>query len=136
MSKRTRSLALIFLAFSMIGQGCSGSGASSPFALESGTPTPPDTPTPSSTPEAPSLHEEEATPIATQAPTCIQLDAELRSQMDAIQDQVVTLRGLRPTGSVDRTLLTPDELRQRVIDDFLADYTDQEAQDEARVYSL
>jgi hypothetical protein len=64
------------------------------------------------------------------------LSPEIRAEMDEIQEQVISLRGLQPTGPVERTLLTPDALRQHVLDDFLADYSQQEATDDARVLTL
>jgi hypothetical protein len=51
--------------------------------------------------------------------------------MDEIQSQVTAIRGLTPTDSVKRALLTSDELRQHVVDDFLKDYTPEEAQEDA-----
>lgn len=56
--------------------------------------------------------------------------------MDRIHAQVSTVRGLYPTGSLNRELLAPDQIRQRVLDDFLADYTREEADDDARVLAL
>jgi hypothetical protein len=64
------------------------------------------------------------------------LDPDTLAQMDEIESQVVELRGLRSTAPVARTLLTTGELRQRVLDDFLADYSEEEAQDDARVLAL
>lgn len=64
------------------------------------------------------------------------LSAEVRAEMDQIQDEVVSLRGLNPTGPVERTLLSPDELRQRVLNDFLGDYSQEEAQRDTRVLAL
>lgn len=57
------------------------------------------------------------------------IDVEL--QMDAIESEVSTLRGLDSKRKVSRQLLTPAELRQRVLDDFLNDYTEDEAQQDA-----
>lgn len=51
--------------------------------------------------------------------------------MDQIQEQVADLRGLHPQNPVDRDLLTHEQLRQRVIDDFLEDYTQEEAASES-----
>jgi hypothetical protein len=53
--------------------------------------------------------------------------------MERIQEQVIKLRKLQPTGTVTRTLLTPDELRQHVINNFLDDYTPEDAQEDAIV---
>ncbi len=61
---------------------------------------------------------------------------EVREQMEQIETEVILLRGLQPSGPVDRGLLSGDELRQHVLDDFLIDYTQDEAQDDARVLAL
>jgi hypothetical protein len=61
---------------------------------------------------------------------------EVRQQMEQIETEVVLLRGLQPTGPVDRGLISGDELREYVLDDFLVDYTLEEAQDDARVLAL
>jgi hypothetical protein len=53
--------------------------------------------------------------------------------MDEIQEQVEELRGLDPTNPVARQLLTTDELLQRVKEDFLADYTEDESRNETLV---
>jgi hypothetical protein len=64
------------------------------------------------------------------------LSPEVRASMDEIQRQVVTLRGLSSLAPVERILLTPDELQQRVLDEFLADYTRDEAARDAQMFSL
>jgi hypothetical protein len=56
---------------------------------------------------------------------------DVQSQMDEIQAQVIGLRGLQPTGSVSNSLLTPEELRQKMSDDFFQDYKPEEARDDA-----
>src|SRR3990170_3474446 len=67
-------------------------------------------------------------PTAELPPTSLPgIPAETRRSMDEIQRQVVALRGLNPLGSVERALLTSGELRERVLDDFLSDYTPDEA---------
>ena len=58
-------------------------------------------------------------------------DEEIRKQMDEIQTQVSNFRGLNPSVSVVRSLLTSDQLRQHVTDDFLKDYTPEDAQNDA-----
>jgi len=79
----------------------------------------------------------EVGPGATIAPgSGAPIPLEIREQMDQIQEEVVTLRGLPSTGPVDRALLSPEALRQYVTDDFLADYTEQEARDDARTLAL
>ncbi len=91
------------------------------------SPTPTETaasPTPSSTPEG------------TDPSACSPLNAELRSQMAEIESQVVQLRGLLPSESVSRSLLTSDQLREHVIQDFLGDYTHEDALQDVRLLSL
>jgi hypothetical protein len=56
--------------------------------------------------------------------------------MDEIQRQVAALRGLNSLGPVQRTLLSTDELRQRVLDELLQDYTEEEAAFESRMFAL
>ncbi len=57
--------------------------------------------------------------------------ASVEDQMKEIQEQVIQLRGLQPTADVPQALLTPEELRQHVIDNFLADYSSQDASEDA-----
>ena len=76
------------------------------------------------------------TPEATDPSVCPPLDAALRSQMAEIESHVVQLRGLRPSKSVSRGLLTSDQLRERVIQDFLGDYTQEDALQDVRLLSL
>lgn len=59
-----------------------------------------------------------------------------RVQMDEIQSQVIEERGLQPLYAVDRALLTADELKQKVTDDFFKNYTQADAQDDVLVLSL
>jgi hypothetical protein len=72
----------------------------------------------------------------TSVTSCPILTAQERTQLDEIEQQVVTLRGLHPLASVERTMLTRDQLHQQVIDEFLSDYSQEDAQDEARLLSL
>lgn len=67
----------------------------------------------------------------TKSPQSQDLPQEIATEMDEIEKQVMALRGLTSRGRVGRALLTPQELRQRVIDDFLDDYTADEARDDA-----
>ncbi len=84
------------------------------------TEAPPAQGTPAPTPEE---------PTKTPYPTSV-LDASLTSEIDQIQSQVIQERGLQPTHPVPVVLLSPDELRQNVVNDFLADYTDEEVADD------
>jgi hypothetical protein len=94
-------------------------------------PEEPGQPIPQASPEAPLPVE---TPSGS-APAA-SLPAEITNQMDEIQAQVVELRGLEPLASVDRYLLTPEQLRTRVIEDFLEDYTPEDARDDALVLGV
>jgi len=86
----------------------------------------PITPRPSPTPDP-------SQPISTPFPTPsgAALPAETIRQMAEIEQQVAEIRGLQPIYPVPRYLLTRDQLRQRVLDDFLKDYTPEDARDEA-----
>lgn len=89
------------------------------------------------TPDGPRLLPTEVGPAATIGPDPeASVPLEIREQMDQIQVEVVTLRGLPSTGPVARALLSPEALRQYVTDDFLADYTEEEARDDARTLAL
>ncbi len=89
------------------------------------------------TPVGPRLLPTEVGPAETLGPAPGEsIPLEIREQMDQIQEEVVTLRGLQSTGPVARALLSPEALRQYVTDDFLADYTEEEARDDARTLAL
>jgi hypothetical protein len=68
-------------------------------------------------------------PTKTPYPTSV-LDASLTNEINQIQTQVVEERGLQPDNPVPVVLLSPDELRQNVVNDFLADYTDEKVSDD------
>ncbi|OGN92537.1 MAG: hypothetical protein A2Z71_07315 [Chloroflexi bacterium RBG_13_50_21] len=72
-------------------------------------------------------------PTSTPYPTSV-LDKQMASEINLIQTQVVEERFLQPKHPVPVVLLSPDEVRQNVVNDFLADYTDEEAADD--VYEL
>ena len=78
------------------------------------------------TPSEPAL-EDTSTPIGSE------LSPEIALQMDSIQEQVLALRGLASSGPVDRALLTKEQLRQHVIENFLEEYSEEEAQVDATV---
>ena len=68
-------------------------------------------------------------PTKTPYPTSV-LDKQLSQEIELIQSQVIDERGLQPKSDVPVVLLSPDQLRQNVINDFLADYTDEESADD------
>jgi hypothetical protein len=112
---------------------CLAAGAAVLVLLLRGLPLPAPVasdPAPTTIPETPSPS---PAPTATLLPG---LSPEIRASMDEIQSQVVTLRGLSPLAPVERLLLTPDELQERVLDEFLADYTRDEAARDAQMFSL
>lgn len=73
----------------------------------------------------------EATPASPQD----KLPVEIAAQMDEIQSQVEDLRGLTQVEPVIRTLLTADQLRERLVQDFLEENDEQELEDDLRVLS-
>ena len=56
--------------------------------------------------------------------------------MDRIHDQVSSVRGLYPTGPLEREILSPESIRQQVTEDFLGEYTQADASDDARLLAL
>lgn len=77
-----------------------------------------------------------AAPSAPAGEDELPISPEALAKMEEIEQQVTELRGLYPNRPSERTLLSPEQLRQRVIDDFLDDYTPDEARDDAKVLGL
>jgi hypothetical protein len=133
---RARTPALIAIAVSLATLACSllspllpGSSDTASVLVTAGAPAitlPPADSSPTGPPE----------PLSTGVPESLPLSPEVEAQMIEIEQQVVALRGLSPRTDSQRTLLNAEQLRQRVIDDFLADYTPQEAADDAQVLGL
>ncbi|HHY89654.1 MAG TPA: hypothetical protein GYA06_12130 [Chloroflexi bacterium] len=94
-------------------------------------PRPVTTPIPQRLPTMP-VRTEPADPAGTAAPAEEEgLSSDVLRGMDEIQEVMEQLRGLELQEPPARDVLTPEELRQVVIDDFLADYTPEEmAQDQ------
>ncbi|MGD2251583.1 MAG: hypothetical protein PVF70_01565 [Anaerolineales bacterium] len=86
----------------------------------------------------PTITASATTPDPQDAPTStpIDLSPEVQAQMETLENQTITLRGLVPTGPVERNLLSSEELRQYVLDDLLADYSPEEATIDTHVLSL
>lgn len=95
---------------------------------------PPTTPIPTLTPTV-LIIESGPTLQATEAPPQEDIPPEIAEQMEQIEAQVIELRGLQPSGSVTRALLTRDQLRQKIGTDFFEDYSPEEAQEDAVVLS-
>ena len=60
-------------------------------------------------------------------------DLDIDQKINLIETQISKLRGWEPKSKVDRNFLTTNELRQHVLDDFLADYSVQDAHNDALV---
>lgn len=60
-----------------------------------------------------------------------QLPEEIAGRMEEIQVQVIQIRRLLPSRSLTSELLTGDELRDKVMSDFLADYPPEDAEMDA-----
>ena len=74
---------------------------------------------------------------ATATPTVIPtLSPRVISEMEELQEQVVSLRGLLPLTAVERQLLSPEALENALEQDLLADYSPEEAADDARLLAL
>lgn len=74
--------------------------------------------------------------LTDQLPSSIRLPAtktDINQQMDDIQQQVALLRGIQPTSQVTRTLINTDQLRLKVSEEFLNEYSPEEAQTDALV---
>ncbi len=72
-------------------------------------------------------------PTAVVAPTAVQTStSSIESQMDVIQQQVSDLRGLSLKADLQRDLMTPAELKDKVVNDFFKDYTDEEVSNDTR----
>lgn len=88
------------------------------------------TPLPSDTDSIPTPFSGTPTP---KEETTSELPEEVASQMDEIQQQVERIRSLDRATNVTRSLLTVEQLRAKVEDEFLADYTPEEVADDVRV---
>ncbi len=64
-----------------------------------------------------------------------EIPPEIARQMDEIEQQVQELRGLQAAEPLQRRLLSTEALRRRVLDDFLSDYSPEEAHDDALALS-
>ena len=76
-------------------------------------------------------------PASTPAPSTSdgEIPPDVLTQMMEIEQQVLELRGLPPNGEFERALFSPEQLRERVINDFFKDYTPEEAQQDTLVLS-
>jgi hypothetical protein len=74
-------------------------------------------------------------PTKTPYPTSV-LDNQMTTDINLIQTQVSEERGLQSKHPVPVVLLSPDALRKNVVNDFLADYTDEETANDVLELSI
>ena len=86
--------------------------------------------------EAPVEPSADPEPASTDTPPDQAISPDVREQMEQIETEVILLRGLQPSGPIDRNLLSEDGLRDYVVNDFFGDYTREESEDDARLYAL
>lgn len=69
------------------------------------------------------------------SPTGIPIPKDIANQMNLIQQQISTYRGLQLSGTFSRQLLTSEQLKQNVIGDFFKDYTPEDAAKDSKILS-
>jgi hypothetical protein len=68
-------------------------------------------------------------------PSTTQSSTKYDDQMDQIQEEVMSYRGLKQSKPLTRALLTTDQLKDKVINDFFKDYTDEDVKDDVQELS-
>ena len=63
------------------------------------------------------------------------LSDELKMSMDKIETQVIQIRGLQPTGPVERDLISEEELEEIVVNDLFSDYSDEDVHQDILILS-
>jgi hypothetical protein len=66
----------------------------------------------------------------------VELPRQIARSMDQIQKEVIEIRGLLPKTTIPRDLLTPEQLHQNVITDFLSEYTPEDANRDMIILSI
>lgn len=64
------------------------------------------------------------------------IDPAILTQMEKIEKEVEALRGLPPANDLVRKTLSSEELRQRVMEDFFVDYTEEDVRQDALILNL
>jgi hypothetical protein len=126
-SKRPHASLAILAAVFVLG-ACVVEATPSPIATAEPTTAEPSAPVPTSTSEPSSTADAEA--------ICPPIDTTVRSTMRELEEQVAQLRGLQPIREVGRALLTSEQLRERVEQDFLGEYSADEARRDTLLLSL
>lgn len=122
-----RRFFLLFLLVAILMASCQTTASSTPVPSATSTDLPP-------MPTETALEVEDLDQTPT--PSCPRIEGELLTEMQTIEDQVIQLRGLQPARVVERKLFTSEDLRLNVTDDFLADYTVEEAQTDSKMLFL
>lgn len=78
---------------------------------------------------------ETSVPPQASATTGDEISADVLAAMEKLERQTERNRGLSLDGEIQRKLLSPDQLRQRVMDDFLKDYTPEDMATDQKVLS-
>jgi hypothetical protein len=102
----------------------------SPTSLVVATSVTPVTPTGTLPVSDPTALASPSQPEIQPTPTNLPISPEIAQSMDEIQQQVIAIRGLQPSGPVERALLTPDLLLQKVNTEFFKSYTAQDAKND------
>jgi len=71
--------------------------------------------------------------VDTELPIEMETPVPIEDQMDLIEQQISEIRSLEIDTEISRSLLSTEELRQRVFEDFLNDYSQEEAREDALV---
>lgn len=108
-----------------------------PFSLSQGETILPTTDVALATPV--SVGEDTVTPMPTEDPLTESVDPlpdEIAEVVLEIEAQVSQIRGLTVQSSVPRIMMTPKELQDIVVNEFFADYSDEDARQDVLVLSL
>ncbi len=79
--------------------------------------------------------EDEGNPPSTQE-NQTNIAADILAQMEKIEQEVEGLRGLPRAIDLDRKTLSPDQLREKVMEDFFVDYTEEDVRQDALILNL
>lgn len=76
----------------------------------------------------------DVTPMPTSAGDS-NIPADIASQMDQIQQEVLSYRGLKLTQPLKRALMTPEQLQDQVLNEFFKDYSEEDAKKDTEILS-
>ena len=90
-------------------------------------------------PPSPSLSPTPLVPLASVAdplPTPTLVVGPSDGELAELQEQVVSLRGLSPSAPLQQTVLNQEQVGERILQDFLGEYSREEAVEDARILAL